>query len=118
MHNPRASAEFGRIKQATYSVGSTLMGIGRAGKAAFGSGLKSNIVSGLGIAGTTYAAGKYISHDMKKQGLDYDQNGNLVSATAPSPAATGTPCPPTPSTSSLSPAGPSSRIRKCSPMNS
>ena len=85
MKNPRASAEFGRIKQATYSVGSTLMGIGRAGKAAFGSGLKGNIVSGLGIAGTTYAAGKYISHDMKKQGLDYDQNGNLVSATAPSP---------------------------------
>ena len=78
-NNPQASAEFARIKQALYSIGSTLTGIGRAGKAAFGQGIKGNVALGLGIAGTSYAAGKYINHDMKKQGLDFDENGNLIS---------------------------------------
>jgi len=79
MKNPKAAAEFGRIKQVTYSIGSTLMGLGRASKAAFGSGAASNIKMGLGMAGAGYLANKYISHDMKKNGLDYDQDGNLIS---------------------------------------
>lgn len=77
--NPQASAEFGRIKQATYSIGSTLVGVGRACKNTFGSGVASNIKMGLGMSGAGYLANKYISHDMKKNGLDYDQNGNLIS---------------------------------------
>ena len=50
-----------------------------AGKAAgIGKGIKSNVTFGLGMAGLAYGVNKYISHDMKKSGLDINEQGNLV----------------------------------------
>lgn len=50
-----------------------------AGKAAgIGKGIKSNVKFGLGMAGLAYGVNKYISHDMKKSGLDINEQGNLV----------------------------------------
>jgi hypothetical protein len=50
-----------------------------AGKAAgIGKGIKSNVMFGLGMAGLAYGVNKYISHDMKKSGLDINEQGNLV----------------------------------------
>ena len=43
-----------------------------------GKGMKSNVLFGLGMAGAAYGVNKYISHDMKKSGLDVDSDGNLI----------------------------------------
>ena len=51
----------------------------RAGKkAGMGKGIKSNLAFGAVTGAAAYGAGKLISHDMKKSGLDIDQTGNLV----------------------------------------
>jgi hypothetical protein len=78
--DPKAAAQTAQVmKERTYAVPtSALRDIGIAAKASFGKGAKSNILMGLGVGGSTYAAGKYIQHDMKKNKMDIDQNGNLA----------------------------------------
>lgn len=50
-----------------------------AGKSVgIGKSMKSNAMFGLGMAGLAYGVNKYISHDMKKSGLDINEQGNLV----------------------------------------
>lgn len=78
--NPEAGAEAAEVlKQRQYAgVGTLLKTVGSAGKAAFGKSTMSNMAMGGAVAGTTYLAGKYIQKDMKKNGMDLDENGNLV----------------------------------------
>lgn len=71
-----------KVKNAATNIGNSAVGlaknIGKAGGATFGSGMASNVATGavMGLAG--YAGGKFIQHNMKKNGLDTDENGNLV----------------------------------------
>ena len=71
-----------KVKNAATNIGNSAVGlaknIGKAGGATFGSGMASNVATGavMGLAG--YAGGKFILHNMKKNGLDTDENGNLV----------------------------------------
>lgn len=72
------------VKQKGFAINaSALSSLGKsviqAGKGAFGKGMKSNIAVGSAVAGTTYLGGKYIQRDMKKNNMDVDENGNLVS---------------------------------------
>lgn len=55
----------------------TLKGLGRAAKSAFGKSAKSNIIMGTAMAGSVYAANKYIQKDMKKEGMEVGNDGML-----------------------------------------
>jgi hypothetical protein len=57
--------------------GKVVTEVGKAGKDAFGKGLVRNTVGGVGMGVAAYGAGKYIQKDMKKEGLEVDENGNL-----------------------------------------
>lgn len=75
----------GVLQQKSYAAVNTsaLASLGKtawqAGKNAFGGGVKGNLAMGAAVGGTTYLAGKYIQRDMKKNKMDLDHNGNLVS---------------------------------------
>ena len=47
-------------------------------KAGMGKQVKSNLGFGVATGLAAYGAGKWISHDMKKSGIDIDNTGNLV----------------------------------------
>lgn len=55
-----------------------LKDVGIAAKKTFGKDAMNNIKMGGLMAGSTYVAGKYIQHDMKKNNMDVDDSGNLV----------------------------------------
>lgn len=52
--------------------------IGKAGGVTFGKSMAGNVATGLSMGVAGYAGGKFIQHNMKKSGLDTDENGNLV----------------------------------------
>lgn len=65
-------------QQRSYSgIGAALKTVGTAAKGAFGKGAMSNIKMGAAVGGTTYVAGRLISRDMKKNGMEIDETGNL-----------------------------------------
>jgi len=67
------------VRQSTGEIKAAAKDLWNAGKAAgVGKGIKSNVMFGLGMAGLAYGVNKYISHDMKKSGLDINEQGNLV----------------------------------------
>ena len=67
------------VRQSTGEIKAAAKDLWNAGKAAgVGKGIKSNVMYGLGMAGLAYGVNKYISHDMKKSGLDINEQGNLV----------------------------------------
>lgn len=51
--------------------------IAKAGNAAFGDGIASNIATDTVMGVTGYGVGKVIQHDMKKNNLDVDENGTM-----------------------------------------
>ena len=89
--NPDAAGQAAQVlKQGQYSVAlsmgtmrnlvkskQALQAIGTAGKEAFGKGLARNAAGGVGMGVAAYGAGKLIQRDMKKEGMDVDENGNL-----------------------------------------
>ncbi len=88
--NPNAASQAAQVlEQSQYSaipIGAmrnivkgkqALQAIGTAGKEAFGKGLARNVAGGVGMGVATYGAGKLIQRDMKKEGMDVDENGNL-----------------------------------------
>lgn len=50
----------------------------KAGGVELGSGMAENIAMGTTMAAAGYGVGKAIQHNMKKEGLDLDNNGNLT----------------------------------------
>lgn len=89
--NPDAAGQAAQVlKQGQYSVAlsmgtmrnlvkskQALQAIGTAGKEAFGKGLARNAAGGVGMGVAAYGAGKLIQRDMKKEGMDVDEDGNL-----------------------------------------
>ena len=52
--------------------------VGKAGGVTFGKSMAGNVATGVAMGVAGYAGGKFIQHNMKKNNLDTDENGNLV----------------------------------------
>lgn len=50
----------------------------KAGGIELGKGMAENVATGVTMAAAGYGVGKAIQHNMKKEGLDLDSNGNLT----------------------------------------
>lgn len=57
--------------------GKVIEGVGKSANEAFGKPVKNNLKLGIAVGATTYGAGKYIQHDMKKNGMQVGQDGNI-----------------------------------------
>ena len=86
--NPEVGVKAAEVlRQKEYAgIGTLVKTVGSAGKAAFGKSTMGNVGMGAAVAGSTYLAGKYIQKDMKKNGMDLDENGNLTQKSYAAPS--------------------------------
>lgn len=75
--HPAAATNF---SQRSYSGGLLAAGktLFQAGKSAFGKEITNTAIMGGSLAAAGYGVNKFIQHDMKKSGMQFDEAGNLI----------------------------------------